>query len=420
MATPPDVPFIVHAAKGSTPRPPRSCRGSTRSAACANTVLVHGVALTPDGWDRVLGDRRQPGLVSGVERVPVRPDGAGARVSRRDARRLAHVCLGTDSRVTGSRDLLDELRAAAAASPSTARELLRMVTTRRRGCSGCRMADALRLASRPTCSSSHRSHRTPRQRFSPRRRRDVMLVTIGGDPIVGAPSLRAAFAARRTAVGKAVVDGAERLVSCAARAGDCAMSRSKSRASCALADVMSRVLLQSDEATNEDGLARIGRMGALFMGSNVARGAAAFATSVVIARTLGPDAFGRWTLCVTWAAMLTFLLDLGFGVMLTRDAAGGTAAPGALVGAALAVRMAMFVPVAVLFLAVAPALGLRDVTPGGCGRCCCSRQPASHTEPSPPSSVRGRPRWRQSSSSKWRAPSCSLEARGSWHGRTAA
>ena len=69
-------------------------------------------------------------------------------------------------------------------------------------------------------------------------------------------------------------------------------------------------------------------------------------------------------MCVTWAAMLTFLLDLGFGVMLTRDAAGGTAAPGALVGAALAVRMAMFVPVAVLFLAVAPALGLRDVAPG--------------------------------------------------------
>src|SRR5256885_14464384 len=44
-------------------------------------------------------------------------------------------------------------------------------------------------------------------------RRDVMLVTIGGDPIVGALPLSAAFAARRTPVGRAVVDGTERLVS---------------------------------------------------------------------------------------------------------------------------------------------------------------------------------------------------------------
>lgn len=127
---------------------------------------------------------------------------------------------------------------------------------------------------------------------------------------------------------------------------------------------MSRVVPQPDDATPEAALARIGRMGALFMGSNVARGAAAFATSLVIARTLGPDIFGRWTLCVTWAAMLTFLLDLGFGVMLTRDAASGTAPPGVLVGAALAARMTLFVPVAILFLAAAPALGLRDVEPG--------------------------------------------------------
>jgi cytosine/adenosine deaminase-related metal-dependent hydrolase len=44
-------------------------------------------------------------------------------------------------------------------------------------------------------------------------RRDVMLVAIGGDPIVAAPSLRGVFAARRTAVGTAVVDGVERVVS---------------------------------------------------------------------------------------------------------------------------------------------------------------------------------------------------------------
>jgi O-antigen/teichoic acid export membrane protein len=114
--------------------------------------------------------------------------------------------------------------------------------------------------------------------------------------------------------------------------------------------------------TTEASLARIGRMGALFMGSSLARGAAAFATSLVIARTLGPDTFGRWTLCVTWASMLTFLLDLGFGVLLTRDAAAGTARAGAMVSGALVARILLFVPIALLFLAVAPELGLRGET----------------------------------------------------------
>jgi O-antigen/teichoic acid export membrane protein len=124
--------------------------------------------------------------------------------------------------------------------------------------------------------------------------------------------------------------------------------------------VTSRITVeQVDEAGTRQALVRIGRMGVLFMGSNLVRGAAAFVTSLVIARTLGPDTFGRWTLCVTWASMLTFLLDLGFGVLLTRDVAAGTARAGAMVGGALAARMTLFVPVATLFLATAPALGLR-------------------------------------------------------------
>src|SRR5262249_27351805 len=65
-----------------------------------------------------------------------------------------------------------------------------------------------------------------------------------------------------------------------------------------------------------------------------------------------------WTLGATWAAMLTFTLDLGFGVLLTRDAAAGTARVGAMVGGALATRAMLFVPMAMVFLASAPALGL--------------------------------------------------------------
>ncbi len=101
-------------------------------------------------------------------------------------------------------------------------------------------------------------------------------------------------------------------------------------------------------------------MSGLFMGSNLLRGALAFATTVVIARHLGPEPFGTWTLCVTWASMLTFLLDLGFGVMLPRDAAADKTAAGRLLAGALTARLLLFVPVAVLFVASAPWLGLRQ------------------------------------------------------------
>jgi cytosine/adenosine deaminase-related metal-dependent hydrolase len=214
LATPPGVPFIVHlgegtdaAAAGELPR--LDALGCLRD----NTVIVHGVALTPDGWNRVT--TTGAGLVwcpaSNAflfgRTVPIR------ELLDATSSACAHVCLGSDSRVTGSRDLLDEMRAAAAAAPVSARELLRMVTT-----APARMlklphggrieigepADLLIVPPLAPDAASALLATT---------RRDVMLVTVGGDPIVGAPSLRSAFAARRTAIGKAIVDGSERLVS---------------------------------------------------------------------------------------------------------------------------------------------------------------------------------------------------------------
>ena len=100
--------------------------------------------------------------------------------------------------------------------------------------------------------------------------------------------------------------------------------------------------------------------------------------------------------------------------MLTRDAAARTVPSGVLICGALAARMTLFVPVAILFLAAAPALGLRDVAPGllwsvlllaAAGIAYGSVAAVFRAWPA---TLRV-----QSSSSKWRAPSCSLEARGS-------
>ncbi len=66
---------------------------------------------------------------------------------------------------------------------------------------------------------------------------------------------------------------------------------------------------------------RIFKLSAAFLGSNLARAAIGFGLSLVLARGLGAERFGRWVLCTTCASTLTVIADLGFGVLLTRDGA---------------------------------------------------------------------------------------------------
>src|SRR5437764_8063242 len=95
-------------------------------------------------------------------------------------------------------------------------------------------------------------------------------------------------------------------------------------------------------------LGRIAHMGAALAASNVARGGIQFVTSLVVARFLGRDGFGIWTLAAAVASALTAAFDLGFGVLLTREAARAEGRIGRLLVDALVARFALFVPVAVL------------------------------------------------------------------------
>ena len=105
-------------ARGELPR--LEALGGLRS----NTVIVHGVAIDENGWRRVA--RAGAGLVwcpaSNLflfgRTAMVCPLVCGDH----DAR--VAVALGTDSRLTGSRDLLEELRAAREAVPLPAAVLL--------------------------------------------------------------------------------------------------------------------------------------------------------------------------------------------------------------------------------------------------------------------------------------------------------
>lgn len=117
--------------------------------------------------------------------------------------------------------------------------------------------------------------------------------------------------------------------------------------------------------TEGPGLHKLLGMSAAFATSNVARTAISFATSLVIARGVGVDGFGRWTFCTAWAAVLTMVFDLGFGVLLTRDAARDDPATGRAVGAAFVARLGLLLPVAVAFVLLAPWLSTEPQTIAG-------------------------------------------------------
>lgn len=112
-------------------------------------------------------------------------------------------------------------------------------------------------------------------------------------------------------------------------------------------------------------LARIARLSAAFLGSNLVRGAIAFALSLVVGRALGVERFGRWILCSTWASTLTIAADLGLGLLLPRDGARPGIDHGRLCSSALAIRVTIAVPAAAALAMAGGVLGAEPETVRG-------------------------------------------------------
>ena len=205
-ATASDAPFFVHLAEGIDAHAKAELdRLEAIGCLAANTVLVHGVAIDPSGWRRLaragaavvwcpasnmflFGDTIDMGRV------------AAARATER-------VALGTDSRLTGSRDLLDELRIAYESSPVAREALLPMVTWR--------AADVIRqpqlgrlVAGAPAdlIVLPPIAH-TAADALLATTRRDVGLVVLGGQPMVGSQEFHRLFVARGSEPRTLCVDG---------------------------------------------------------------------------------------------------------------------------------------------------------------------------------------------------------------------
>jgi len=210
--TRPDMPFLVHLAEGID----EEARGELprlEALGClqANTVIVHGVAIDENGWRRVA--RAGGGLVwcpaSNIflfgRTAMVCPLVNGDHAAR------VTVALGTDSRLTGSSDLLEELRAARDAVAFPPAILLRMVTTA--AAALLRQPRAGRLAPGlptdliviPALAAD------PGEALLLTRRRDLRLVVIDGRPLVADPDVAAVFQARKVTARPLRVDMAPKL-----------------------------------------------------------------------------------------------------------------------------------------------------------------------------------------------------------------
>ena len=211
-ATAPDQPFIVHVGEGVDARAASELgRLEAIGALRENTVLVHGVALTPLDWRRVMA--RGASLVwcpaSNMflfgQTAPVRQflDNCGES--------SAHVCVGSDSRLTGARDILDELRTARDSADVTPAELLRAVTTAPARILKLTGAGLIAVGAPADLVVLPALKDDPAEALLAAERRDISLVAIGGRPVVSAPELRAVFAARRIGARPIVVDGRDRL-----------------------------------------------------------------------------------------------------------------------------------------------------------------------------------------------------------------
>lgn len=204
--TPEEWPWIIHLAEGTDAEAAAELVQLDRLGCLgANTIIVHGVGLTPE--DRASLIERGGGLVwcpsSNLFML-------GATADVRDLLRAGKVALGSDSRLSGERDLLDELRAAHATGQVGAPDLFRMITVD--AARMLRLPDAGRIApGLPadlvlfTSSDSNSFESILRARRS-----DLRLVMIGGRPLVGDLDLAPVFDAAHIGVTRVCLDGRDK------------------------------------------------------------------------------------------------------------------------------------------------------------------------------------------------------------------
>jgi cytosine/adenosine deaminase-related metal-dependent hydrolase len=201
-------PWIIHLAEG-TDDVAAAELSQLEALGCLadNTVLVHGAGLSEADIDLVIG--------RGAAVIWCPSSNLSMLDRTLEPRRLfdaGRLALGSDSRLTGARDLLEELRVAAAHSDLTPRELLRLVTT-----------DASRVLHLPAVGGFQVGQRAdflvlrdrggdPYRQLLDIKRRDICAVVRDGAPVVADPDFADWFAACGAEVAHVQLDGRPKLL----------------------------------------------------------------------------------------------------------------------------------------------------------------------------------------------------------------
>jgi cytosine/adenosine deaminase-related metal-dependent hydrolase len=207
-ATPADQPWLIHAAEGVDAEA-RAEIPILQRLRCLDgrTVLVHGVALCRSTAAMAIS------AGAGLVWCPSSNEwlfGATADIRQfDDADRLA---LGSDSRLSGAGDLLDEMRIAFSTRQVSSQGLVRLVTS---GAATLLKLDGRgRLVTGATADVTiiRSAGRDPFDTLAAASRGDVLMTILDGVPAIGVTELAEVFTATRTATMNAIVDGAPRLV----------------------------------------------------------------------------------------------------------------------------------------------------------------------------------------------------------------
>jgi cytosine/adenosine deaminase-related metal-dependent hydrolase len=209
--TPADWPWVVHAAEGVDAGASAELAELDRLGCVgANTVLVHGVGLKPA--DRRLALARSCALVWCPSSNHFL---FGTTADVRDFSARGRLALGSDSRLSGDGDLLDELRAARVTGLISTRDLVRAVT--------CDAAYALRLRHAGELLDGAPADLVmfaapgadPFAAAVSAHRADVRLVMIDGRPLMGDPGMLRLFEDARVATVSVTVDGRPKILAAA-------------------------------------------------------------------------------------------------------------------------------------------------------------------------------------------------------------
>jgi cytosine/adenosine deaminase-related metal-dependent hydrolase len=173
-----------------------------------NTVLIHGVGITEAQVERVIS--------AGASIVWCPSSNLRLLGRTFNPRRLfaaRRLALGTDSRLSGTRDLLEEMRIAALHSDLTARELLSLVTSA--AAAVLRMSDLGKVELRgPVDLIALRSNGgDPYEQLLASTRADLRAVVRGGLPVIADPDFADWFAAAAVNTEAINLDGRPKLLS---------------------------------------------------------------------------------------------------------------------------------------------------------------------------------------------------------------